>query len=116
MKGLFIVFFLFTLLLSGCCSPSDCVQAKKGFKLYTPVTVALDKYKADHGNYPSTLNKLIPNYLKSIPVPAGDKVPSEIKYSIKKNEYTLRFHYTGPGVNNCLYSSKLKKWTCSGYY
>ncbi|MGB9743376.1 MAG: hypothetical protein ACPLW9_01535 [Minisyncoccales bacterium] len=48
----------------------------------TQAIIAIKAYKNDTGNYPNSLNELIPNYLSSIPKDPFDKKP--LKYSLTK--------------------------------
>ena len=40
-----------------------------------------------------------------------------LEYTVEnfKTSYSLRFTYTGPGVNNCTYTPE-KKWNCNGHF
>jgi len=59
------------------------------------VIVALNKYYSDSGNFPSSLEKLVPKYISSVPVTAMGVVSShEFFYKKESIEYRLAFEAT----------------------
>lgn len=95
-----------------CCAPSECPQAIEGFALFQPVIEALQHYKTVTGEYPETLEDLIPEYIAIMP----SYEIGEVTYSKIDDGYELRFEYYGPGINQCSYTPNSKKWDCFGYY
>ncbi|MBV6394300.1 MAG: hypothetical protein KPEEDBHJ_03554 [Anaerolineales bacterium] len=88
-------------------------KAEKGYAASAPVIAALEAYKADHGSYPEKLDQLVPDYLPSVPVKTDEL---DFSYSSDGATYSFSFHYIGPGMNTCAYSSEGKEWNCSGAY
>jgi len=90
----------------------ECEQAKDGFAKYSPIVNALELYKNDNGQYPSSLNQLTPKYLDHLP----DLSNHKLSYINNENSYELRFTYYGPGVNDCVYTPEHSSWKCNGYF
>lgn len=95
-----------------CCSPSGCKQAQDGFAHYAPLISALEQYKKEHGDYPQTLNALVPKYVPGI----EPRDNGTMRYDKKETGYRLVFTYSGPGMNVCAYEPEKKKWDCYGYF
>jgi hypothetical protein len=98
-------FFFASLSLQNCCAPASCPQAIRGFKSCEPVIADLEEQYRREGSYPE----------KIPPVVTPDQLPVVYEPSKNLREYTLKFTYTGPGVNRCAYT-KQDKWQCEGYY
>ena len=109
--------FIISILLASCasqsaCPPSECKPAKDGFSRYKPVIEALEKYKGENKDFPSSIDMIIPIYITRIPSSAND----QFIYKKYTGYYELGFTYSGPGINYCKYNSKIRKWMCSGNY
>jgi len=102
--------------LISCCAPMQCQPAKQGFIAYNPLILALDKYNSETNKYPEKLEELIPDYLSTLPKSPTPPRPSNVEYIKLDTGYQLIFHYGGPGMNICKYSSDSKAWSCSGFY
>jgi hypothetical protein len=87
--------------------------ADLGYQTCASIIAALERYHAQEGVYPATLDDLVPSYLvEAPPTPEGI---SEIRYRLRATSFELQFKYIGPGVNTCVYTPETG-WTCSGYY
>jgi hypothetical protein len=101
-------------------------KAKEGYSAAVPVIAALDRFHEE-------LNELVPLYLPaealllhggiqpaSSPRAASSAEGWDIRprfgYHQDGDAYDLSFSYTGPGMNQCWYDSKTKKWGAGGYY
>ncbi len=110
---LILSLFFVTACPGGCEAPGEGEKAERGYSEAKPVIDALEKYFSDKKLYPNTLQDLIPNYIQTLPT----KAPLEaLGYTSTGESYVLSFTYTGPGVNNCEWTSESKEWKCSGYY
>ncbi|MFN8413657.1 MAG: hypothetical protein U0Z26_14830 [Anaerolineales bacterium] len=116
-KKLLTIFF--TLISILACSllatpepPGVGEKAELGYAACEPIITALAKYQADTASYPETLDELVPAYLTTLPTEVNGE---SINYSKTGGEYSLSFHYVGPGMNTCTYTPK-NKWQCSGAY
>jgi len=118
-RNLYLGFVLVVvLLLQGCCHPGKCKPALYGFEKLDSVIQALEIYKKHEGDYPDALNKLVPNYIASLPDLGQSNGKSNIKYLKEsgKGYYDLHFSYYGPGFNQCNYDSIMREWKCGGFY
>ena len=114
------------LLLASCLGPppGKGPRAEAGYRAASPIIAALDRFHEDHGHYPATLGDLVPKYLPDatwfdLRRGRGPHYPAEreeFSYKRDGDAYTILFSYLGPGVNQCSYDSKTKKWESSGYY
>ncbi len=123
---------IFTLLapLYGCCSPDTCATAKNTFSALVPVTDALKSYHQQNGKSPDSIEYLFPNGLpsnisanyrhgQSMPtywVKTSDGGGVTFGYNDTSSGGTLRFSYTGPGMNVCSWKTETSSWKCYGYY
>ena len=119
------------LCLTGCWTPpGKGAKARAGYRAATPVIAALGKFHADRGHYPESLGELVPSYLpdarallyrgraQPVNAPGHDaSVPEEeFRYGRDGDTYTLIFLYTGPGINMCVYNSRVGTWAAAGHY
>jgi hypothetical protein len=93
--------------------PGEGAKAETGYQNAERIISALERYHADKGSYPDTLQTLIPVYLDKIP--AAPQPSYDWEYRVKDARYLLTFRYVGPCMNQCTYGSDNPKWTCSGY-
>ncbi|HNS01249.1 MAG TPA: hypothetical protein PKM78_02575 [Anaerolineae bacterium] len=93
--------------------PGSGERAEKGYALNEPIIAALEQYRADHSSYPAKLAELVPDYLPTVPTKTDEL---DFSYSSNGATYRLSFHYLGPGMNTCTYTSDEKDWNCSGAY
>jgi hypothetical protein len=96
-------------------------KAHAGRALGGEVVASLDKFRLDHGRYPTDLAELYPQYMKQQlkEVGRGDTEGISFHYIAQENDaFFLKFRYFGPGVNDCAYeyASKPETWSCSGHY
>ncbi|MBA4489191.1 hypothetical protein [Paracoccus sp. S1E-3] len=124
-------------LLSGCCAPVQCRQAKTSFKQLTPVTNALSAFQTTHGHAPKTIEQALPtglpanvrrlrdngsniSYQLTLPrnrvQPFSYGAPGLASKTATPPVTVLEFSYTGPGFNTCRWKPDSPVWTCSGYY
>lgn len=83
----------------------------KGMKTAAaPVVVALDKYRADHGFYPDSLDGLVPGFFSELPGCKPDDPSSRLHYYRDKDsgEYELICPYFMFQWHQ--YKSKTKEW------
>jgi len=128
------------LYMTSCCcfgpAPGKGRKARAGFRAAAPVILALERFHKSHGQYPATLDELVPTYLpdttallvrgKVKPLhsphaaatasPQGNSLLGVFWYHQTGDTYDLSFQYTGPGMNSCSYDPKTKTWLSSGYY
>lgn len=113
-----IYFLLLTCLALAACSlftpdpPGVGEKAERGYAALDPVVQALEKYHAEKGSYPESLDELVPDCISSIPTEVNDE---SIYYAKSGESYSLSFHYIGPGMNTCTYTPE-DQWQCSGAY
>jgi hypothetical protein len=93
--------------------PGEGAKAEEGYQLSEPIIAALESYHAPNGEYPDSLDALVPDYLTAIP--SGEQI-DELWYVRTDTSYTLSFSYTGPGMNACNYTPEAGEWACSGAY
>ena len=75
---------------------------------FTPVIVALEKYKTANGRYPDKLESLTPTYLDTIPSCPGSSKPGNVFYTSDSGEYTLCCYVFL--FDKRWYNSSTKKW------
>ncbi len=92
--------------------PGQGARAEQGYQVCEPVITALNKYHETHGDYPTVLEMLIPDYLGQVPKEVNGY---PIEYTKTETSYSLRFSYAGPGMNHCAYTPE-NRWDCYGYY
>jgi len=82
-----------------------------------PVIGGLERYRAEHGEYPAALGVLSGRYVATGTLPLA---PADTTYPVRYQRdsagYSLSFQYTGPGMNVCEYRPTVARWRCSGYY
>jgi hypothetical protein len=117
------VFCLFLLFMVTCFGPPSGrgARAEAGYAIAAPILAALERYHADHGAYPESLNALLPDYLSPSEIPFPQERPGTLgedgfAYSTDSSGFRLGFRYTGPGINRCIYKSATKHWSCGGYF
>ena len=122
------------LCVTSCSTPAGKGRkAEAGYRAAAPVIAALEKFHEAHGHYPADLNELVPTYLPaerlllhgglqpvrspqgSVSAEAWDNSP-RFSYNREEDVYGLSFSYLGPGVNDCYYDSRTRKWAAHGYY
>jgi hypothetical protein len=104
----------------GVCAgpPAGESDAARAFKARSaPLLAALERYRADHGGYPTKLDSLVPRYLTpgTLPAAPADSV-YPVEYRTDGADYTLEFQYRGPGMNVCTYRPAAARWRCQGYF
>ena len=82
-----------------------------------PVIAGLERYRAEHGAYPTTLDVLGGRYVAAGALPLA---PADAAYPVQYQRdgagYSLTFQYTGPGMNVCEFRPSVARWRCSGYF
>ncbi len=77
------------------------------------VANAIEAYQADHGEYPETLEELVPNYIDDLREP-----PTFWEWFYRRGENSYRFAYVASadrwGYRACIYNSLTRDWDC-GY-
>lgn len=102
-----------SLMLAACANwPSG--GDPKGLELKaeaTPVLAALVAYRRDRGEYPQSLQELVPRYLKAVPFAPG------LRYD--RESGNVEFHYEPswpqPGKVLCFAKAGATEWTCDSY-
>jgi hypothetical protein len=85
-----------------------CYQAANGLMR------AVYNYRRQHGSYPASIRDIPRESLKGVhPAPEGRFIEYEARAD---GEFQVSFEYSGPGMNQCIYSSRSKRWECSGWY
>lgn len=121
-----IIIFVVAALGGGCLGPPPGKgrKAETGFRAAAPIIAALNSYQAQRERYPAKLQQLVPRYipseadlwLTSERYPVFNDLVRGFEYTRDGDAFTLRFQYSGPGMNDCVYDSRSKKWKSSGYY
>lgn len=93
-------------------APGEGKKAEQGYALCAPVIAALESYYGTEGSYPQSLEELSPNYLTDLPIQEDG---SDLDYTAEGSSYSLGFHYTNLGFNECTYRPE-SGWDCNGYY
>lgn len=99
-------------------APGAGPKAERGYARAVPIVAALEAYRAAHGAYPDSLPTLVPAYL----APAALDVPSRTQerypwqYQRDSLGFRLEFRYSGPGMNQCVWTSATRAWRCHGYF
>ena len=96
----------------GVDAPGVGPKAEQGYQVCAQIITALERYHAEQGVYPQTLELLAPAYLPGFSYKVGI---ISLDYRLDGQSYKLIFRYSGPGLNTCTYTPGAK-WTCSGYY
>jgi hypothetical protein len=100
--------------LAGCEPPGQGAKAEAGYAAARPVIAGLASYHQQHGNYPASLEALVPGYLSQVPSgPDGHRL--DYRLTSEGLSYELSFRYVGPGMNLCTYTPE-RQWRCTGYY
>ncbi len=113
-------------ILSGCgifCpAPGKGGKAKRSYAKAAPVIAALDEYCGATGEYPGSLDTLVPTYLSEFPLGFNSNgeslglMPEDGLCYIKTDKsYEIRYSYNGPGRNLCVYTPE-SGWSASGYW
>ena len=92
--------------------PGQGAKAEAGYQASQPIIAALEQYGREKGEYPDSLEALVPTYLPALPGPVNGY---PIDYAKKDSGYELMFSYEGPGMNRCTYTPEAE-WNCYGYY
>lgn len=92
--------------------PGQGAKAEAGYQACEPVIAALEQFGREKGQYPNSLDALVPAYLPLLPGPVNGY---PIDYKKTDGGYSLTFSYEGPGMNRCTYTPQ-EEWDCSGYY
>ncbi len=103
--------------LAACPAPGKGAKAEREYHRAAPVIAAIDHYHAATGEYPPSLETLMPQYLDSLSLRRPESIQeSTFEYDRLSDGFELSFRYVGPGMNRCTYRSSTKAWTCSGYF
>jgi hypothetical protein len=113
-----IALYLCSAGLSGCNSPGKGAKAEAGYNNARPVIAALKRYHDRQNDYPPALRDLVPADLAESAwrTPEGTGVSEFFEYKKSGSSYQLKFSYTGPGMNQCVYTPEAGKWECVGHY
>ena len=104
------------LYLGMCAMPAGAGRcAADGYRRADPILRALEKYRTRFATYPDSLQQLVPTFLSASAL-AGPESTHPFHLSRVADAFVLSFKYVGPGMNECQYPSKTKKWTCGGSY
>ena len=87
--------------------------AEEGQQKANELIKALESYKTDIGNYPPSLDLLVPKYLPAIPRPSW-VVRYDYELLAGEDEFIIIFD-VGISFDGdfCEYSSKTQTWSCS---
>ena len=104
--------------LAACDPPGKGPKAERGYRRSAPVIAALDRYHAEHGQYPDSLRMLVPGFLPDSALRLPEREPERypLEYGRTREGYDLTFRYTGPGMNDCTWHADTRKWACSGRF
>jgi hypothetical protein len=101
-------------------APSDSPWARLGQERANSVLTALESFRAETGHYPESFVELTPRHLPPGPRTLGAFNNGRFgEWEYRRTgpaSFELKFRFSGPGMNYCLYSSDKKNWTCSGYF
>jgi hypothetical protein len=107
---------LLTLALSACDRPGKGRRAEAEYRRSEPVLEALERFHAARGAYPGRLEELVPAFLTAgaLAAPAGAE---PLEYGrLRDDAFLLTFRYSGPGRNECTWTSATPRWRCRGYF
>lgn len=108
----YLIAVVLLIAITGCNeAPGEGRKAEEGYRLAEPIIVALEQYHEDKGEYPASLEDLIPDYLDEIP--SGEWIEG-FRYDQDQDSYALSFDYVGPCMNTCTYIPG-KGWDCGGF-
>ncbi|HET7230166.1 MAG TPA: hypothetical protein VFJ16_09200 [Longimicrobium sp.] len=105
--------------LGGCGDPpGKGPKAERGYERSAPVVAALERYRAERGQYPDSLGALVPRHLpeSALRVPERRQERYPLEYHRTAAGFELSFRYAGPGMNECTYTPVDRKWGCSGHF
>lgn len=98
------------LLLAGCATwkPGEDPSGVEARSNTRPVLAALVKYRAEHGEYPSSLHELAPHYLAEVPFSPG------LHYEREAGTVEFSYFPSWPLQNPVACGAKLGEldWTC----
>jgi hypothetical protein len=104
--------------LAACEPPGKGPKAERGYRRAEPVIAALERYRQARGAYPDSLPMLVPALLpdSALRIPQREQERYPFEYHRTPEGYELGFRYVGPGMNECTYASRDKRWNCHGYF
>jgi hypothetical protein len=103
---------------AACDPPGKGPKAERGYRRSAPVIAALDRYRAEHGQYPDSLRMLVLRFLpdSALRLPEREQERYPLEYHRTPGGYDLSFQYTGPGMSECGWSAETRKWACRGHF
>jgi hypothetical protein len=93
--------------LGGCesWSPSSIEESKKRAE---PIIAALEAYYTAHGQFPKTLQDLVPEHIDELPQPAAGT--GQWHYASREGSFSLSFGCGKHHYPNCTFSWKSRNW------
>ena len=87
----------------SCNAPGKGPKAERGYARAKPVVTALDSFRRAKGQYPDSLNQLVPQFLPAaaLETPTRTQERYPLEYQQSDGNFTLTFRYVGPGMNYC---------------
>ena len=109
---------LIALALTACWSRGSGTRRQHGYDRAVPIIAALERFHAERGAYPDSLQVLVPDYTPAaaLEIPAAPRETYPWRYAADTSGYVLEFRYVGPGMNWCRYTPQRAGWKCGGYF
>jgi hypothetical protein len=94
----FLGFLLLAAVLVACMPPGVGPKAERGYRCAAPVIAALEEYRQAEGEYPVTLQELVPEYLPQnvLEAPECEWDHYPLDYERTEAGYELTFRYVAP--------------------
>lgn len=99
--------------------PGTGAKAEIGKRRAAPVVEALAAYRRSLGNYPDSLQALVPQFLPDTTLRELARLlgyPLEYESIAAGSSFQLVFRYGGPGMNECAWTDTSSAWRCGGYF
>lgn len=93
--------------------PGGGEKANRGYRAANAMMRAVYSYRAANGRFPASVDAL--RQAGSRP-PTFTEDGSPLRYDSDGANFELGFKYSGPGMNECVYSSVTREWSCHGWY
>ena len=80
-----------------------------------PVIAGIERFRAERGQYPASLEVLADGYVSAGAIPPA-RTAYPVRYERDSAGYVLSFRYAKPGMNVCEYRPTMARWYCFGYF
>ena len=97
----------------------DPPRQQVGIAWAEPIIVSIDRYRAARGRLPDSLGSLVPEFVSDramLYLPERGHFSDGPIYRADSTGYSLAFRWTGPALNDCVFTSQRRQWSCGGYF